>query len=72
MAVIYTICGHRHSGELIYIESIKLDARYCLLNDDEGSTTNLVISGSEEEDEKSEFRSSSFLDRYMLGIKTIQ
>lgn len=48
-ALIYTICAYRHSRKLIYVESNIEPGQYHLLNSNEGSTNNLVISESEED-----------------------
>jgi len=48
IGIIYTIFACRYSRQLIYIEQ---PIRYRLLSNNEGSTNNLVISESENEDE---------------------
>ncbi len=52
MAIIYTICACRHSRQLIYVPPIDEPVQYQLISNDEGSTNNLIVSESDEEEEK--------------------
>ncbi|CAF2046430.1 unnamed protein product [Rotaria magnacalcarata] len=51
MAIVYAICACRHSRKFIYAESNIEPQQYFLLNNDVGSTNNLVVSESEDEQE---------------------
>jgi len=50
MAIIFTVCACRHSKKLIYQPPKDVPVQYRLLSNDEGSTNNLIVSESEEED----------------------
>jgi hypothetical protein len=52
MAIIYSVCACRHSGKLIYVPSVDKPVQYRLLSNDEGSTNNLIVSETEDEEEK--------------------
>jgi hypothetical protein len=49
--IIYTIVACRYSRQLIYVEAHYAPVRYRLLSNNEGSTNNLVVSESENEEE---------------------
>ncbi|CAF4601607.1 unnamed protein product [Rotaria sp. Silwood1] len=51
MAFIYTMCACRHSRKLIYVEPKNVPPQYRLLSNNEGSTNNLIVSESEDEQE---------------------
>lgn len=52
IAIIFIICAFRHSRKLIYVQPTNVPVQYRLLSNDEGSTNNLIVSESENEEEK--------------------
>jgi hypothetical protein len=52
IAFVFGICACRHSRKLIYVQPTHVPVQYRLLSNDEGSTNNLIVSESDEEEEK--------------------
>jgi hypothetical protein len=52
MATIFTVCACRHSRQLIYVPPHNEPVQYQLISNDEGSTNNLIVSESDEEEGK--------------------